>query len=106
MDFFATTTLDPLLIKVFGNGGLTEDEKSKKLSGIYSEARSAFELLEELLKKSQYVVGNEFSSADIMLAQPLEWARKGKLLEKHPIIEGYLANLKERTSCKKAGIFG
>lgn len=104
--FLSTTTLDPLLIKVFGNKGLNEDEKSKKMNGIYSEALPVFLMLEGVLKKSQYLVGSEFNSADIMLAQPLEWARKGALLEKHPIIEAYLKKLKERPSCKKSGIFG
>ncbi len=104
--FFSTATLDPLLFKVFGNKGLSEEEKSKKLNGLYSEARPSFEMLEGILQKSQYLLGEKFSAADIMLAQPLEWARKGNLLEKHPILEGYLAKIKERPGCKKAGLFG
>jgi glutathione S-transferase len=104
--FLATTTLDPLLIKVFGNKNLSEEDKTKKLDGIYVEVLPAILMIEDVLKKSRYVVGNEFSSADIMLAQPLEWARKGMLLDKHPIIETYLMDLKDRPACKKSGIFG
>jgi glutathione S-transferase len=104
--FMATTTLDPLLIKVFSTKGLEDSERSRKINDIYLAVRPAFVMLEGLLKKSQYIVGNEFSSADIMLAQPLEWARKGGILEKHSIVETYLKNLKERAACKKSGIFG
>lgn len=104
--FFSTATLDPLLIKVFGNKGLSEEEKSKKLDGIYSEVRPSFEILEGILEKSKYLLGSELSAADIMLSQPLEWARKGNLLKQHPILLDYLAKIKERPACKKAGIFG
>ena len=102
---YATATLDPLLIKVFNTKGMSDDEREKHLKQIYSEFKNSAAHLESILEKSPFVVGGQFSAADIMLAQPLNWAFKAGLLEPHPVLMGYLQSLKQRKACIDSGIF-
>jgi glutathione S-transferase len=102
---FATTSLDPLLVKVFRTKEMSEEERKNHLDGIYSEFQRTAVLLEQILSQSQFVVGGEFSAADIMLAQPLDWANTTGLLEKHPILQDYLGRLKLRPACIESCIF-
>ena len=102
---FSTATLDPLLIKVFNTKGMSVAEKKNHRSQIYLEFKTTASVLEMILADGSFVVGNEFSAADIMLAQPLDWADKGGLLVNHPLLKAYLDNLKLRQACIDSAIF-
>ena len=103
--FLSTVTLDPLLVEADGNEDLTVEEKAQKLNEIYHKFSPTAYLLEQILKDSEFLIRNQFSTVDIMLAQPLEWADKGGLLEKHPVLQAYLNRLKKRQACIKSAIF-
>ncbi len=62
-------------------------------------------MLEKILSQAQFVVGGEFSAADIMLAQPLDWADTAGFLEKHPVLRDYLLRLERRPACVDSGVF-
>ena len=102
---FATASLDPLLVKVFRTKGMTEEEKKNHLDGIYSEFRETAAQLERILSESKFVVGGEFSAADIMLAQHLDWAESAGFLKTHPTLMDYLARLKQRPACVESCVF-
>ncbi|MGD9593004.1 MAG: glutathione S-transferase [Candidatus Berkiella sp.] len=59
--------------------------------------------IESKLNNNEWLLGENFSAADIQLAIPLIWANTdAKLLENRPNILAYLARLKERPAYKIA----
>lgn len=102
---FSTASLDPLLVKVFRTKGMSEEDRKNHLESIYSEFKGTALMLEQILSQAQFVSGGEFSAADIMLAQPLDWANTAGLLENHPILKDYLLRLKQRPACVESGVF-
>ena len=103
--FFATATLDPLLIRVFEAKKLPSQEGDKLLREIKETFAPVAKKLESALADSPYLIGGEFSAADIMIAQPLNWADRVRLLDDYPVLSRYLERLRARPACKKAGLF-
>ena len=58
-------------------------------------------VLETTLKKHQYLAGDKFSAADIMVGTTLAWVNYAHGLEKHPVLREYLGRLASRPAYKK-----
>ena len=54
----------------------------------------------DALKKSSYIVGNEFTAADILIASMGQWSRD--MLPKDQIIDSYLERCNARPALKTA----
>jgi glutathione S-transferase len=105
---FAAATLDPKLVKIFEYQKLeneNENEKMAKMNELYSDCEILFKTLNRILENNKFIVGNTFSAADIMLAQPLLWAKNAELLKNHLNIENYLLELENRPAAIKSLIF-
>jgi glutathione S-transferase len=77
------------------HAALIEDARNRAAMGI--------EFLERQLERSTYLVGDEFSAADIMVAFTLIAARVlGVLDERFPAVNAYLAVLEKRPAFQKA----
>lgn len=60
------------------------------------EYAKAAGLLAAHLEKNEYVLGKEFSAADIIIGYDLIWADSLKLLDEIPVLKAWLEKLKQR----------
>lgn len=103
---FGAGTLDPKLVKVFDYQKLTDEkEKISKLDELYETFKTLFEKLDLDLSKNKFIAGNEFTAADIMVSQPLQWASETGLLKNHKVIDRYFNELKCRPAAVRSLIF-
>lgn len=65
-----------------------------------------FATISTCLQQGPYILGSEFSAADILIAHPLICAANSNLLDGHDDIQQYLSRLAERPAAKQAGLFG
>jgi glutathione S-transferase len=102
--FFAVTELEqPLWTIAKHRFALPKD---KRVAGIEATSRWEFsvaaKLLEQALHGREFICGDTFTGADIVLAHTLSWARSAKVdLESAPL-EGYLARLQTRPALARA----
>ena len=104
LHFAESTAFPPLGIVVWlavyrsdaqSNAALIEDARGRAATG--------FEYLERELGESEYLVGDEFTAADIMMGFTLVAARVlGVLDARFPRLNRYLARLEARPAFKKA----
>lgn len=68
-----------------------------------ARAAAAFAVVERALEGGDYLLGREFSGADIMMGLTLLIARRVKVLdERFPRLQAYLARLEARPALRKA----
>lgn len=102
---FASATLDGFADRV-NQIGRMEDEKEKATATalLREDFAPAALTLEKTLEKQDYLVGGEFSLADVMVAQDLYWS-EDVLLPQYPKLQAYLGRLKTRPAAIAAEIF-
>ncbi|WP_336943551.1 glutathione S-transferase family protein [Acinetobacter modestus] len=78
---------------------IKSDQKMFVGYGDYQEAYHAF--IQGLNEADPYLCGQEFTTADVMVAAMLFWQLKIGQIQTHPVIEQYLENVKQRESYQK-----
>jgi glutathione S-transferase len=89
--FFATTELEqPLWTIAKHRFALPKD---RRVAGIESTARWEFEntaqIIEAALGQREFICGNAFTGADILLAHTLAWARSAKVMPESATLNAY-----------------
>ena len=79
------------------NRRLPENIESAKF-----EFRQALKVIEGHLSTNDYMVGNQFSGADILVAQTFMWAQMVKFPLDVPASQEFLARMKERDGYQRA----
>lgn len=107
---FASSTLEPIIEKIWRLNKDQGKDQSKSQNKIQLDAEAAFEelkaasiVLESALSGRNYLVGGEFSAADIMIGGLMNWG--DALLKTSPVFKVYFDRLKARPACKRARIF-
>lgn len=101
---YAVATLEPPLIQIFQHTMmLPEAERSPKAvqEGTQKFAEVA-KVLGEALQGKKYLLGEQFTAADVMIGSTLVWASLLGLLGDHPVLTAYVQRLQERPACQKA----
>jgi len=102
--FFGTTTLEPPVMDCFKHRVLLPQEQRSE--AVFQKGAANFEkfsvALDKTLNNQTYLVGDVFTTADIVMGTILDLASSLKLLETKPILMNYLQNLKTRPAYKKA----
>jgi len=100
---FACSSLEQIVFPWFGHKQFNfplanVEEVEKKLD-------AALTTLTQSLKGSPYVLGNEFSTADILLSYPLSLLQRLGRLDAYPELKAYTARLQERPAARQAEVF-
>lgn len=101
---YAIATLEPPVLQVFMNTiMLPEAERSAAAA---DEGRTKFadvgRVLEQALGSKPYLLGEQFSAADVMIGSTLAWAQFMGLLDRFPTLQQYVQRLSERPAFQKA----
>jgi glutathione S-transferase len=101
---YSMATLEPPIIQIFMNTVmLPEEQRSAKA---VEEAKKTFstiaDVLDQALAGKSFLLGEQFSAADVMIGSTLGWAQFMGVLEGHPTLQAYAARLSERPAFKRA----
>jgi glutathione S-transferase len=102
--FYSMATLEPPVVEIFLNTVmLPEAERSPK---VVEAARKRFAevaaVLEQALGSKPYILGEQFSAADVMIGSSLVWGQFMGLTEGRPVLQQYVQRLSERPAFQKA----
>ena len=102
---YTMTELEPPLVALFIQ--TLQKPEAERLPTVIAEARTqlaaALDVVERALDGREFILGKEFSAADVMLGSPLVWAQMMNMLDdKRPGINGYLARLGTRPALQRA----
>lgn len=77
--------------------------KEQRIKALFEQNNGAFihaaQVLEKVLSKTDYLVGNRFSITDLLVGFTLNWGKGAGLLEEMPNLQKYLDRLKGRPHC-------
>lgn len=101
---YVMTTIEPAVLQYALNTRFYPEERRSAKAAEEAQGRldEAAKVLEHELRGREYLVGNRFSAADVMLGSLLSWARPQGLLDKHTELLAYLARLTDRPAFKRA----
>jgi glutathione S-transferase len=98
--FYAVTTLEPPI------AAIAHAQQDKSDAATLAEAREKLREylvpVEKALVGRSFVLGEEFSAADVVLGGVLGWARVLGMLEDRPLLQGYVARLIERPAFRRS----
>jgi glutathione S-transferase len=102
--FYTMATLEPPLMQVFMNTiQLPEAQRSAALA---EQGRKAFaevaQVIANGLGDKPFLLGDQFSAADVMLGATLVWAQMMGLLSERPGLSDYAARLASRPAFQRA----
>jgi len=95
----------PLVTMLMHTMFLPEDKRSP---AVFEDAAKRFkpvaDVIQARMKDRQYILGDKFTAADVVMGGVLAFAGFLKQLEGHPTLQEYLKRLMERPAAKK--VFG
>ncbi len=101
---FAEATLMPPVIEMLRHTLLKPE--AERIAAVVDDARKratvTLAVVERALAGSDYLLGAQFSAADIMMAYGLQWAEALGLLAESPNLRGYLQRLAARPALRRA----
>jgi glutathione S-transferase len=101
--FFVTSSIETPVVKIFANGYLFP--KKEGATAVHQDGVAEFEpigkYLDEKLAGKDFLVGNQFTAADIMLVSALVWANFANALEKYENLKKYFDRMSKRGSFVK-----
>ncbi len=102
--FFAATELDRMVLEVFLQTRVYPPEKRNAL--VEESARQEFarraRVLASRLQDRQFLVGNQFTMADLLVASILGWAKSQDLLTDFPQLLSYQQTMESRPAALRA----
>ena len=100
---FALSELEPPLALASAENRRPEDEQDvTRITEARQRWMEAVGVVDAAVRDHPYLLGKEFSVADVMVAAILAWGRAALGLEGAPAAEGYLARLRDRPAWRRA----
>jgi glutathione S-transferase len=100
---FSMTEMEPPLIALSAEFKKAEAERDVAATAQARDRfRKAADVLEVALRNRQFLGGDGFGVADVMVGGTLAWARGFRLLDGLPSVDAYLARLRERPAWQRA----
>ena len=102
--FFSLTALDVPIVGVFYHTQLLPEAERIPAYVEYCKngLAKAAPVLSSHLKENSYILGQEFSAADIMLASNLAFAKALKLIDDEPVLLDYANRMTSRPAFQRA----
>ena len=100
--YFVPGTLEPPAWTLLLHGALlpTEQRVSAIMPFAQTQYNSALAVVNAALQGRDYILGEKFSTADIMLASTLNWLPDA--LSTYPILQQYLQRIQQRSAFQRA----
>ena len=101
---YVPATLDPVLETITMHTMFLPQEKRSPaaVDAAMAKWENIAKVIEAAVDGRNYIVGDSFTAADIVLGSALGWAQFVHILEAHPKLVAYLQNLQQRPAYQKA----
>jgi glutathione S-transferase len=100
---YAATEMEPPLSALSAEARKAEEERDPAVAAAARQRfQQAAEPLEKALGARNWLVGESFSIADVMVGATLAWGRSFRLPDGLPAVEAYLARLRARPAWRRA----
>jgi glutathione S-transferase len=99
------TMIEPPILQYYLNTRILPEEKrsAHAVEEAHAKSDEVFKVLAHELRDRPYIVGHQFTAADVMVGSMLGWAKPMGLLEKAGSeLSDYLARLVDRPAHKRA----
>lgn len=97
-------TLEPALAQ-YWRFEENDPEIEKKKAAIDEKVLVLLKPIEAALQKSEYLVGDTFTVADIPIGQSIHWLRRRPIMNELPALTAYVERLRKREAAQKAELF-
>jgi glutathione S-transferase len=101
---YAMATLEPPVLQVFLHTIMLPE--AQRSAAVAEEGRTKFadvaRVLTQALTGKAFLLGEQFSAADVMIASTLAWSSFMGLLNDHPVLQDYVKRLTERPAYQRA----
>ena len=102
--FYAMATLEPPVLQVFLNTVILPE--AQRSAAAADEGRKKFaavaEVIANALAGKPFLLGEQFSAADVMIGSTLVWAQFMGLLNNQPVLSEYVERLAARPAYQRA----
>ncbi|MGZ3455441.1 MAG: glutathione S-transferase family protein [Polyangiales bacterium] len=101
---FAVATLDPIVAPVFARGHRWPEARRRETATDeeHERFRRTVGALRPSLLKQAFLVGDQFTAADVLVGSVLAWADAVGLMQSAKELQPYLARLTERAAYRRA----
>jgi glutathione S-transferase len=101
---YSIATAEPPVLKVFLNTVRRPEEERNpaEVEAGRADFQGVAAVLTRVLDGRPYLLGDQFTAADVMVGSIVGWARGLKLFEDHPALKEYSRRLVERPAYKRA----
>ena len=101
---YSMATAEPPVLKVFLNTVMLPEAKRSAAAAEEGRVQCAAvaRVLEHALEGKSFLLGEQFSAADVMIGSIAGWAGSMKLLEGLPQLQNYVARLTSRPAFRRA----
>jgi glutathione S-transferase len=96
---FCPSTIEPAIGRSAQHGGDVTEAEREKACARFAEAA---EVLTRALATGEHMLGDAFSTVDVIVGSNLNWARRVGLLEGRDLLSGYLDRLLARPAARRA----
>jgi glutathione S-transferase len=97
--FFCASTIEPAIGRASQHGGDVAEPEREKARARFAEAA---DVLTQALGKADHMLGDAFSTVDVIVGSNLNWARRVGLLEGYGALSGYVDRLLARPAARRA----
>lgn len=102
---YTMTEIEPPLVAIFLH--TVRRPEGERIPAVAAEGRTqlaaALDVVERALEGRKFILGNDFSAADVMLGSTLAWAQMMSMLgEQRPGTAAYLGRMQERPALQRA----
>ncbi len=100
--FYAMATLEGPTLQAWGARKLEDDVAVAKFAEARLRLDVALPYLDRALAAHQFLVGDRFTAADVVVASMLVLLQPTPLLDEHPAVKDYVARMKARPAFSRA----
>jgi glutathione S-transferase len=101
---YAMATLEPPMVQYFLHTRILPEDK--RSAAVVEESKKKFgeiaRVLTRALSGKEFILGDQFSAADVLIGSMLVWAKPLGLLEEQPVLGAYTARIEARPAYQRA----